>query len=368
MGPRPKPKPYLFTLLAIALAGLAYAAPRSSNFPASSGGSTDNTKVLKAGDTMTGDLILSGPTADVVAGASVTASAFFGDGSKLTGIPSTSSISGVYAPLAGATFTGASGITNQAFTATGPNGNIVSGASVTASAFFGDGAGLTNTPGEAAAYANPKTFSAVGGSTYSVTSSSGIYLNAGTIRWPDGYKTNGSPEWELVYSTYVIDVPSITYHQLSSTDEWKASFNIKRGTSATDALYFRFNDIASGYKYALRGLKSTSGTAWTQVGQATGECALDGANFNTANDGGLEGDVEFETWSVYQSSVSARITGTQRFNDGTANGGSVDLYDGGCGIVLTGGTTLREFQIYPNTGVAGTALTGSVKIYRKPRQ
>ncbi|MBI4061527.1 MAG: hypothetical protein HY403_08865, partial [Elusimicrobia bacterium] len=40
------------------------------------------------------------------------------------------------AALAGATFTGASGITNQAFTATGVNGNIITSASMTASGFF----------------------------------------------------------------------------------------------------------------------------------------------------------------------------------------------------------------------------------------
>lgn len=50
------------------------------------------------------------------------------------------------ANLAGATFTGASGITNQSFTATGPNGLIISGSSVNASAFFGDGSALTNIP------------------------------------------------------------------------------------------------------------------------------------------------------------------------------------------------------------------------------
>lgn len=101
--------------------------------------------------TATGDLVLATDADITLAGAnalfssasSVTASGFFGDGSHLTGIPSTASISGIYAPLAGATFTGASGITNQAFTATGANGNIVSGASVTASGLFGNGNQIT---------------------------------------------------------------------------------------------------------------------------------------------------------------------------------------------------------------------------------
>jgi hypothetical protein len=47
------------------------------------------------------------------------------------------------ANLGGATFTGASGITNAAFTATGPLGYIVSASSINASGFFGSGTGLT---------------------------------------------------------------------------------------------------------------------------------------------------------------------------------------------------------------------------------
>ncbi len=67
----------------------------------------------------------------VGAGSFTATAGFFGDGSHLTGFPSTGSISGVYAPLAGATFTGASGITNAAFTATGAGGNIIGGSSIT---------------------------------------------------------------------------------------------------------------------------------------------------------------------------------------------------------------------------------------------
>ena len=44
--------------------------------------------------------------ATVTTTSSMTASAFFGDGSHLTGIPSTGSISGVYLPLAGGSMTG----------------------------------------------------------------------------------------------------------------------------------------------------------------------------------------------------------------------------------------------------------------------
>ena len=49
------------------------------------------------------------------------------------------------ANLSGATFTGASGITNAAFTATGANGNIISASSITTTGgVFGNGSGLTS--------------------------------------------------------------------------------------------------------------------------------------------------------------------------------------------------------------------------------
>lgn len=47
-----------------------------------------------------------GVTYGITAGSVTTTNGFFGDGSKLTGIPSTASISGVYLPLAGGTMTG----------------------------------------------------------------------------------------------------------------------------------------------------------------------------------------------------------------------------------------------------------------------
>lgn len=46
-------------------------------------------KVAKAGDTMTGQLTMSGPSANIVSGASITASAFWGNGSNLTGVSGT---------------------------------------------------------------------------------------------------------------------------------------------------------------------------------------------------------------------------------------------------------------------------------------
>jgi len=112
---------------------------------------TDNTKVLKAGDTMTGALNmtnvnvnLTGASGNVVGQASMTASAFFGDGSHLTGVTGTDSTKVL---KAGDTMTGALNMTNVNVSLTGASGNVVGQASMTASAFFGDGSHLTGVTG-----------------------------------------------------------------------------------------------------------------------------------------------------------------------------------------------------------------------------
>ncbi|MCX5788403.1 MAG: hypothetical protein NTX64_07885, partial [Elusimicrobia bacterium] len=73
---------------------------------------------------------------------SVTASAFFGDGSHLTGI-NASGVDSTKLPLTGGTLTGPLNVTNVAINQTGANGTFNSVSSVTASAFFGDGSHLT---------------------------------------------------------------------------------------------------------------------------------------------------------------------------------------------------------------------------------
>lgn len=78
---------------------------------------------------------------------------FIGSGALLTGIPSTGSIAGVYLPLAGGTMSGQLNLANVAVNLTGASGNIISQSSVTASAFFGNGAnvlGVVNITGNAA--------------------------------------------------------------------------------------------------------------------------------------------------------------------------------------------------------------------------
>jgi quinolinate synthase len=112
------------------------------------GNATDNTKVLKVGDTMTGALNmnnvavnLTGASGIVIGQSSVTASAFFGDGSHLSGLTATDNTKVL---KAGDTMTGALNMSNVAVNLTGAAGNVVGQASMTASAFFGDASHLSN--------------------------------------------------------------------------------------------------------------------------------------------------------------------------------------------------------------------------------
>lgn len=197
-------------------------------------------------------ITLSGVNGFINSGSSVNASAFFGHGAALTGIPSTASISGVYAPLAGATFTGASGITNAAFTATGVNGHIISAASITASAFFGYGGNLTGiSTGESNTYTSTKTFtslvkvsslttSATGAGIYSIISSSGIQVtqggsiatSTGGITFPDGSVQTTAGGGAGFGGAYSVTMSSNSDFAITST-VWISVFNSTLTFTAT---------------------------------------------------------------------------------------------------------------------------------------
>ena len=118
------------------LASVQYAMGQStftlSNSTASLASSLSGKASLSGVNTYASSQTITGAGGLLVSGDSVTASAFFGDGSHLTGIPSTSSISGSYVPLAGGVMTGALTVT---------------GTSITANSFFGDASHLTGVAG-----------------------------------------------------------------------------------------------------------------------------------------------------------------------------------------------------------------------------
>jgi hypothetical protein len=112
--------------------------------------------VSKAGDTMTGQLNLTGASGNLVSQASVAAAGFFGDGANLTGLDAgnisagTLSDSRLPGTMGAKTFSGLitadGGISlgaGQALSLSGSGGTITAASSVTASGFFGDGSSLS---------------------------------------------------------------------------------------------------------------------------------------------------------------------------------------------------------------------------------
>lgn len=122
--------------------------------------------------------------AQTVSGTSVTASAFFGDGSHLTGVPQTTVPAGgiTGGPVASSILPSTVAYTNAANTFTAAL--TVSGTSVTASAFFGNGSALT-------ALTLPAT---VLYTNVASTRTAALYLSASsmTMTGPNGYIVSGS--------------------------------------------------------------------------------------------------------------------------------------------------------------------------------
>ncbi len=195
------------------------------------------------------DITLTGPTAYATFPASVTASSYYGWGANLGGIPSTGSIVGVYAPLAGATFTGASGITNAAFTATGANGNIVTAASSTASAFFGDVSHTTGFPYDIAAQ----------------------------------FPTAPTARQEMIKIVMVRPVTFPAAFTLSqATASVKATayaeFSIRKNNTEIGAFYYSTNGTSATFKGA--GGTFAAGDILTVISSGTVDATLSGGSFN----------------------------------------------------------------------------------------
>jgi hypothetical protein len=106
------------------------------------------------------------------------AKAFFGDGSGLTGLPSSTDITKVF--KTGDTMTGTLNLLNSGVNLTGVNGVVTGVSSVTASAFFGDGSHLTGVTPSGAVLKTGDTMTgnlSVLNSTFSV---SGPIVSSGT--------------------------------------------------------------------------------------------------------------------------------------------------------------------------------------------
>ena len=299
------------------------------------------------------------------------------------------------ANLAGATFTGASGITNAAFTATGPNGNIVSGASVTASSFFGDGSQLTGIAagGETNTFtASSKTFNAAIQITTSATTAFTIGTSTLVVQLSGNIGIGKSdPGFKLHMSSGVMMIdgtsPSLRVNSIGSTDNGGISIvptqqTTTGGVGGTLTLTGGSPKAAGQVGGALTaaagdGISNTGGVASLSGGQGSstnggGALTLSGGNGNGGNPIGAKLVLAAGTGSAGSAPNDTTLTGV----NGTANGGKV-VVSGGAGSTSaaklggdgmlkgangTATSTPGDAYILGGTSTTATAVVGRVYI------
>lgn len=136
------------------------------------------------------DLLLTGSSGVILTGSSVTAGAFYGNGAGLTSV---TGIDSSKLPLIGGTLTGPLAITNASLTLSGPNGYITSGSSITGGSFYGDGSHLT---GVSASLPNTIT------SSFTITGSGGLLVHSSATAgafFGDGSHLTGIATSSTVY-------------------------------------------------------------------------------------------------------------------------------------------------------------------------
>ncbi len=203
---------------------------------------------------------------------SATANSFFGDGSHLTGIPSTGSISGVYMPLAGGTFTGQ--VTNTSTETIQGNAFSVGGSSFTISGGTGAVAyqltvGSLNSPG--IVQVNPTS-----------STNQGYFLNNSNTAAgvPSLVMNDGGNHFAVVQST-----------ASGTTTKGQLGYNTTAGTFGTPVLTWTdLNQIGIGqinpsYKLDVNGAIQSTGVfinaataeiAFQQVGNFVGRLGTTG--------------------------------------------------------------------------------------------
>ena len=210
----------------------------------------DALKVTKAGDGMTGNLtMLNGSTITITGNAfSVGTTSFTVAGGSAT---------------VGYSLTAGSLITN------GPMGFITSASSITASAFFGYGGNLTGLPSsEANTYASSKTFTSASGITAIVAAfgtgptALSTFTSTGNLQMVRGspITSNGTISFSTAPSAAQTTVPNLFI---------SGNGNVAIGTTTANALL----DVAGGVRINTTTTKPTCdatqrGTAWVQQGGA----------------------------------------------------------------------------------------------------
>lgn len=290
---------------------------------------------------------LSGPNGNMVSLASVTASAFFGDGSRLTGIPSTGSIVGVYVLKAGDTMTGNLNgksvvLTGGVSAATGTFTQNVTASSVSVTYGLSAGSativnGLTASSG---------TFTQTGNTNYSLQTASGVNVQAGGVvaTWFLGSHlgTGKLSALEVSTATLIVDGQNAAITIQPSLND--AVLNLLAPSSQSSEINFGYGGAAAS---ALLGVSGGAGSLVS--GSVSGDLILKNASpvKVAASGGGFQAVVDAQGLTVLgQITATSSMTST---------------YTGGYDLTLSSGINFKTTKtgiVWADGTVSTTAVTG----------
>lgn len=351
---------------------------------------------------------------------SVTASAFFGWGGNLLGIPSSGSILGVYLPLSGGGMSGEIRMVNSSMSLTGSSGFITSQSSVNASSFFGPLVGNADTASRSASTGTAASSgflcrgvsvygwclpalvdgSPVNGSTNPVASDALFDHNADAGAHAAGIAGNSATASALAALPVAAVSGKLCRGILANGDCREAHLDTLGVSGST-------NPVTAGALFTHAALSGTSAHGASSVGAASQLVSLDANGAFQATRGAFSGSLTASTFTatdltafgvyaptrtyagttisptIYTSRIVSTETGSGAFpfdSSGTVKiRGLLDLSDGGwikwadsrstsanSGQALLGGggtsvTTLAisSFSIIGSTGSAPGVFNGS---------
>lgn len=278
---------------------------------------------------------LTGPNGYITGASSITANAFFGDGANLTSLNATQLTSGSVpdARLVGISSTCTSGMYLNS--ATYINGLTKGGSCVAAGT--GD-----------ATLASTQTFS--GANTFTSTITVGPTVYTATVTLTSGALMNN---WMMVASSSFSSVSLVAFNGFESTGIYKAEIYIFQNTS--DAVFrVRFNND-TGNNYAWKTLTNTNGGggAVVETGSADSVWSITGTRI-VHNGDALLGEMMFGVYPNGGSKTMAMIN--YAFFDG---GGSPAIGNGNSSCVYTG-TAFTSVDFLPSAA----NFTGTIKIMK----
>ena len=333
-------------------------------------------KLATAGGTMTGGLTMSGPSANIVSGSSITTTGgLFGNGSGLTSLNASNVSAGTLndarlpSTLSAKTFSGLvtanAGVTlgaNQALNLSGASGNIVTGSSITASAFFGDGSHLsglgsagtaTNLAGGAANEVPYQTGSGATSFTAAPGANMVLFGNNGAPAWTNSPTISGANITSLNAANLTGTVASGHLPANVAYTDAANAFTAGQQVSAGAGLTVSYGIVAG--TATLNGFGSNTYSLQTSSGISVGSTGGVTASFFN---GAFYGDGSHLTGISTLDSTKVAKTGDTMTGALTMSGASANIVSGSS-ITTSGGFFGDGSHL---TGVTATSFSGTLGV------